>query len=75
MLSILSPFTWLIDHTLGYLYDALCWLLNNILPDSFTLIITKYKDLFYDVTTKISQIDDKLIVIRRGKKNYYMVRV
>ena len=48
MLSILSPFTWLIDHTLGYLYDALCWLLNNILPDSFTLIITKYKDLFYD---------------------------
>ncbi len=47
MLSLLVPFEWLIDHTLGYIYELLCLLLNLVLPDSFTLIITKYKDLFF----------------------------
>ena len=48
MMSILTPINWLIDHTLGYLYDLLCWLLNLILPNTFTLIITDYKDMFYN---------------------------
>ena len=48
MLSILTPINWLIDHTLGYLYDLFCWLLNSLLPSDFTLIITDYKDLFYN---------------------------
>ena len=47
MQKILIPFNWIIDHTFGYLYQALCWLLNLILPDSFTLVITRYQDLFY----------------------------
>lgn len=44
---ILTPFNWIFDHTLGYIYEGLCWLLNLILPDTFTLIITKYKDMFF----------------------------
>ena len=47
MQKILIPFNWIIDHTFGYLYQAFCWLLNLILPDSFTLVITRYQDLFY----------------------------
>ena len=47
MQKILIPFNWIIDHTFGYLYQAFCWLLNLILPDSFTLVITHYQDLFY----------------------------
>lgn len=47
-LSLLTPIDWLIDHTLGYIYKLICWLLNLILPDTFTLIITRYQDMFFD---------------------------
>ena len=48
MLTLLTPLNWLIDNTLGYLYDLLCWFLNLILPNTFTLIINEYKDMFYN---------------------------
>ena len=44
---MLSGFNWVIDHSLGYILKALFWLINLILPDTFTLVITKYGDLFY----------------------------
>lgn len=47
MEKILIPFEWLIDHTFGYLIKLIFYLLNLILPESYTLIITKYADLFY----------------------------
>lgn len=46
-LSILTPIDWIIDHTFGYIYKLFCLLLNWILPDSFTLVLTKYQDLFF----------------------------
>ena len=45
--SILTPFNWIIDHTLGYIFKLIFWLLDLILPNSFTLIITDYADLFF----------------------------
>ena len=45
--SILTPFNWIIDHTLGYIFKLIFWLLDLILPDTFTLIITEYADLFF----------------------------
>ena len=38
---------WIVDHSLGYIFKLLFWLLNLILPSTWTLVITKYADLFY----------------------------
>ena len=40
-------FEFIVDHTLGYIFKGLFWLLDVILPKSFTLVVTKYADLFY----------------------------
>ena len=45
--SLLTPFNWVIDHTLGYIFDVLFWLIDLILPNSYTLVVTQYGDLFY----------------------------
>ena len=47
MSSIFIPFNWVIDHTLGYVLKGLFWLLELILPSTYTLVVTKYGDLFY----------------------------
>ena len=40
-------FNWIIDHSFGYLVKLLFWILDLILPDSFTRVITQYGELFY----------------------------
>ncbi len=44
---VLFPFTWFIDHTFGYIVKLLFLLIDVIFPDSFTAVVTKYSDLFY----------------------------
>ena len=36
---LITGFNWIIDHTFGYLYQLVCYLLCLILPENFTRII------------------------------------
>lgn len=45
--SILTPIDWIIDHTFGYIYKLFCLIITWILPDSFTLVLTQYQELFF----------------------------
>lgn len=44
---VCGGFEFIIDYTLGLVFKGLFWLLDVILPKSFTLVVTKYGDLFY----------------------------
>jgi len=48
MSYLLVPFDWLFNHTLGYLFQGLFWLLKFILPLSFHTVIVKYGTMFID---------------------------
>lgn len=41
-------FNWIIDHTFGYIIKLIFWLLNLLLPSTFTRVITEYGQLFYE---------------------------
>lgn len=53
---LITGFNWIIDHTFGYLYQLVCYLLCLILPENFTRIIrpiseteTKvFQDIFWN---------------------------
>ena len=47
VLVITGGFEILVDYTLGILFKLLFAFLNWILPSSFTLVVTKYGELFY----------------------------
>ncbi|MCR5741032.1 MAG: amino acid ABC transporter permease [Gammaproteobacteria bacterium] len=39
---------WIVDHTFGYIIKLIFLLIDLILPDTFTRVITKYGELFYE---------------------------
>ena len=44
----MAAFNWVIDHSFGYLVKLIFWLLNLVLPSTFTRVITDYANLFYE---------------------------
>lgn len=57
MSYILLPFDWLFNHTIGYLFQGLFWLLKFVLPTNFHTVFVKYGTLFIDgirITLSIS---------------------
>lgn len=46
MQYIIFPFEWLYDHTIGYLFQFIFFLLSKILPVKFVTVVTKYSSLF-----------------------------
>ncbi|MCR5308267.1 MAG: amino acid ABC transporter permease [bacterium] len=46
--TILWPLTWLLDHTVYYLFYGLFWLIAHILPSQYTAIVTEFKEMFWN---------------------------
>ena len=46
--TILHPLTWLLNHTIFYLYKGLCWLLSLILPSQYSNIFDEFMLIFWD---------------------------
>ena len=45
---MITALNWIVDHTFGYIIKLIFWLIDLILPDTFTRVITKYSLMFYE---------------------------
>ena len=45
---MITALNWIVDHTFGYLVKLIFWLIDLILPDTYTRVITKYSLMFYE---------------------------
>ncbi len=43
---IFFPYEWFFDHTFGYIFKALFFLLSKILPKAFITVLTRYGSMF-----------------------------
>ena len=46
--TILYPITWLINHTIYYVFQGLAWLICQILPFEYTMIFNEFLSIFWD---------------------------
>ena len=46
--TILYPITWLLNHTIYYLFQGLAWIICKILPLEYTMIFNEFMTIFWD---------------------------
>ena len=46
--TLLLPLTWLLDHTVYWLFYGLFWVISHILPGEYTAVVTEFGEQFWD---------------------------
>ena len=46
--TILYPITWLLNHTIYYVFQGLAWIICQILPFEYTMIFNDFMTIFWD---------------------------